>query len=64
MPASHNLFGFTPKLLASLLFPIAGYSIGAYLDHLETLRMTSFRDKSALYGKPPEKRTAPSWPVF
>ncbi|GBP69972.1 hypothetical protein EVAR_50741_1 [Eumeta japonica] len=43
------IFGITPRYLWFGL-PLTGYFIGSYIDHQETLRMTNFRDKSALFG--------------
>lgn len=42
------------------VLPFIGLAIGHYLDKKETERMTMFRDKSALYGRP-EGRAQPSW---
>lgn len=42
------------------LFPLVGLAIGHFLDLKETERMTMFRDKSALYGRP-GGRAEPSW---
>lgn len=42
-----------------IVFPMTGFMIGHWLDKIEDERMTSFRDKSALYGRKVDK---PSWP--
>lgn len=42
------------------VLPFLGLAIGHFLDLKETERMTRFRDKSALYGRP-EGRQQPSW---
>nr|BAN21336.1 unkown protein [Riptortus pedestris] len=44
------------------IFPITGYLIGKWLDDQETLRMTRFRDRSALYGRTLGPGEQPSWP--
>lgn len=44
-------------------FAILGFVIGAYLDYRESLRMSLFRDKSALYGRPRKEGEEPSWPT-
>ena len=54
------LFGITPRY-AWFAVPMLGFYLGKYLDDQETLRMTSFRDKSALYGGR-NKDGIPSWP--
>lgn len=54
--------GFTKEQGSIYIVPFIALGIGAYLDHQDNLRMTRFRDKTALYGhelKPGEK---PSWP--
>ena len=43
-------------------FPMAGFCVGWFLDREETLRMTAFRDKSALYGRQLKDGEQPSWP--
>ncbi|XP_020711721.1 NADH dehydrogenase [ubiquinone] 1 beta subcomplex subunit 1 [Athalia rosae] len=43
-------------------FPAAGFVFGCWLDRLETLRMTRFRDKSALYGRTLAPGEPHSWP--
>ncbi|XP_055683885.1 NADH dehydrogenase [ubiquinone] 1 beta subcomplex subunit 1 [Lutzomyia longipalpis] len=57
----NSVFGLTKEYVWAL-FPVAGYCIGAFLDHKETLRMTRFRDKSALYGRQLAPGEKPSWP--
>lgn len=42
--------------------PLVGFTIGWYLDRQETLRMVSFRDRSALYGRQLKDGEQPSWP--
>ncbi|KAL2751709.1 NADH dehydrogenase ubiquinone 1 beta subcomplex subunit 1 [Vespula maculifrons] len=42
--------------------PITGFLIGSYLDHQENLRLTKFRDKSALYGREVASGQPHSWP--
>lgn len=44
------------------VIPVGAMCFGAYLDHLETLRMTKFRGKSKLYGKPLKSDEKPPWP--
>ncbi|KAF6200846.1 hypothetical protein GE061_005293 [Apolygus lucorum] len=58
-------FALTPKIAKSylaLVIPLAGFFVGKYLDDQETLRMTRFRDKSALYGRKLAPGEQPSWP--
>jgi len=55
------LFGLTREYLW-FSFPMLGFFIGKYLDDQETLRMTRFRDKSALYGRELKEGEQPSWP--
>ncbi|XP_053947918.1 NADH dehydrogenase [ubiquinone] 1 beta subcomplex subunit 1 [Anastrepha ludens] len=44
------------------VLPIIGFAIGHFLDKKETERMTLFRDKSALFGRPEgSEGRAPSW---
>ncbi|XP_017794263.1 PREDICTED: NADH dehydrogenase [ubiquinone] 1 beta subcomplex subunit 1 [Habropoda laboriosa] len=47
--------------LVLILGPSAWY-IGKQLDKKITLRMTRFRDKSALYGRELQPGEPPSWP--
>nr|XP_034838435.1 oocyte zinc finger protein XlCOF7.1-like [Maniola hyperantus] len=42
--------------------PLTGFFFGKFLDDQETLRMTSFRDKSALYSGRVKEGDQPSWP--
>lgn len=42
-----------------MAIPLTGFAIGMFLDNQETLRMTRYRDKSALYGREVDR---PSWP--
>lgn len=56
------IFGITPRLAKLSLLPFTGCAIGWYLDRQETLRMTLFRDKSALYGGNVKPSDPPSWP--
>lgn len=56
------VFGITLRY-AWFAVPIAGYLTGKYVDDQETLRMTTFRDKSQLYGgKIRKEGDPPSWP--
>lgn len=55
------IFGITKQYIWFAV-PITGYLFGTYLDHQETLRMTNFRDKSALYGGKVKEGDAPTWP--
>ncbi|KAM8720083.1 hypothetical protein ACLKA7_006177 [Drosophila subpalustris] len=42
--------------------PLLGFAIGHFLDKKETERMSMFRDKSALYGRPAgSEDKPPSW---
>lgn len=42
--------------------PLLGFFIGKFLDDQETLRMTRYRDKSALFGGNVKEGDPPSWP--
>lgn len=42
--------------------PLTGFFLGWQMDRSEVLRMTRFRDKSALYGRELKEGEAPSWP--
>ncbi|PSN54551.1 hypothetical protein C0J52_07114 [Blattella germanica] len=55
------LFGITRQYVWTAL-PMTGFMIGWWLDRQETLRMTRFRDKSALFGRELKAGEAPSWP--
>ncbi|OWR54279.1 uncharacterized protein LOC116777404 [Danaus plexippus] len=55
------IFGITTRYLW-ISVPLTGFFIGKYLDDQETLRMTNFRDKSALYGGRLKEGDPPSWP--
>lgn len=55
------LFGITREYLW-LALPLTFGMFGKYLDDQETLRMTLFRDKSALYGRTLKEGEKPSWP--
>lgn len=55
------LFGITREYLWFGV-PLLGFYIGKFLDDQETLRMTRFRDKSALFGRTLKEGEAPSWP--
>lgn len=55
------LFGLTREYLWFGV-PMIGYFIGKFLDDQETLRMTNFRDRSALYGGYVKEGEKPSWP--
>ncbi|KYN34095.1 NADH dehydrogenase [ubiquinone] 1 beta subcomplex subunit 1 [Trachymyrmex septentrionalis] len=50
------------KMYWTLIFPFAGFMIGHKIDKMETERMTTFRDKSALYGRELKPGEPPSWP--
>ncbi|XP_020298697.1 NADH dehydrogenase [ubiquinone] 1 beta subcomplex subunit 1 [Pseudomyrmex gracilis] len=50
-----------PKYLM-LIFPFTGFMIGYKLEKAEALRLTKFRDKSALYGRELKPGEPPSWP--
>lgn len=52
------VFGITKQYIWAVV-PMTGYFLGKFLDDKETERMTTFRDKSALYGRQVE---TPSWP--
>uniref|UniRef100_E2J7F7 Putative NADH dehydrogenase n=1 Tax=Triatoma matogrossensis TaxID=162370 RepID=E2J7F7_9HEMI len=52
----------TIKHYILLALPIGALLVGKYLDDQETLRMTRFRDKSALYGRTLGPDEKPSWP--
>lgn len=44
------------------VLPLIGFAIGHFLDKKETERMTLFRDKSALFGRPEgAEGKSPSW---
>lgn len=50
------------KRMLFAAFPLLGLAIGHFLDKKETERMTLFRDKSKLYGRPDgSHRAEPSW---
>ncbi|KAK4297058.1 hypothetical protein Pmani_030488 [Petrolisthes manimaculis] len=51
-----------PKFFMKLSVPVIFFFIGSRLDRTETLRMTMFRDKSALYGRELAEGEKPSWP--
>ncbi|KAM3968638.1 NADH dehydrogenase (ubiquinone) MNLL subunit [Aphomia sociella] len=55
------IFGITTRYVW-VAVPFTGYFIGKFLDDQETLRMTSFRDKSCLYGGRVKEGDPPSWP--
>lgn len=55
------IFGITPRFIWFGV-PLTGFFIGKYLDDQETLRMTSFRDKSMLFGGRVKEGDPPSWP--
>ncbi|XP_055710481.1 NADH dehydrogenase [ubiquinone] 1 beta subcomplex subunit 1 [Phlebotomus papatasi] len=57
----NSVFGAT-KEWVWIALPLTGWAIGSFLDHKETLRMTRFRDKSALYGRQLAPGEKPSWP--
>lgn len=43
--------------------PFIGFGIGGYIDYQENLRLTMFRDRSALYGRHLKKDEQPTWPT-
>jgi len=43
------------------LIPFAGFLIGHIFDKIQEKRMTTFRDKSALYGRELKPGEPPSW---
>jgi hypothetical protein len=57
-----RVFGITKDYWV-WIFPLTGFTIGWWLDKKEIGQMTTYRDKSALYGR---DTTAPgykpSWP--
>lgn len=55
------IFGIT-KRYVWFAVPLTGYMFGSFLDQQETLRMTNFRDKSALYGGKVKEGDPPTWP--
>ncbi|XP_045531094.1 uncharacterized protein LOC123718534 [Pieris brassicae] len=55
------IFGITSRYMLFAV-PLTGFFIGKYIDDQETLRMTNFRDKSALFGGNVKEGDAPSWP--
>lgn len=57
-----SVTGFT-KEYVWVSVPLIGFCIGGYLDRQETLRLTKFRDRSALFGRELKEGEKPSWPV-
>lgn len=55
------IFGITTRYVWFVV-PLSGFFFGKFLDDQETLRMTSFRDKSALFGGKVKEGDPPSWP--
>ncbi|KPJ10272.1 hypothetical protein RR48_08932 [Papilio machaon] len=55
------IFGITGRYIY-VAIPLTGFFIGKFLDDQETLRMTSFRDKSCLYGGNVKDGDPPTWP--
>lgn len=53
---------FNATSLPLMILPFVGFGIGWWIDRTETLRMTRFRDKSALYGRKLADGEPPSWP--
>lgn len=45
-----------------LMFGTIFYLTFKYIDRYEAEQQSSFRDKTALYGRPPEQRTHIPWP--
>lgn len=61
-----RLFGFTgfgQRHIAGIGIPFIGFLFGGYLDYQENLRLTMFRDRSALYGRELKHGEPPSWPT-
>lgn len=56
------IFGITREYVWFLM-PVAFGMFGKFLDDQETLRMTMFRDKSALFGRTLKDGEQPSWPT-
>jgi len=53
-----------PKTIFFLISPIGGAYVGKVFDDAETERMSRYRDRSALYGRPPPPpgvTEIPSW---
>lgn len=53
-----------PSCIGGIVAPLIGAYIGKCFDDAETQRMTRFRDRSALYGRPPPApgvKEIPSW---
>ncbi|XP_047357945.1 NADH dehydrogenase [ubiquinone] 1 beta subcomplex subunit 1 [Vespa velutina] len=55
-------FKYLLNVYYPLILPITGFIIGSYLDNQEDLRLTKFRDKSALYGRELAPGESHSWP--
>ncbi|XP_076546235.1 NADH dehydrogenase [ubiquinone] 1 beta subcomplex subunit 1 [Osmia lignaria lignaria] len=54
--------GLTKAYLNLVACMVAGYSLGWVVNRLETERLTSYRDKSALFGRELKPGEPPSWP--
>lgn len=54
--------GLTRAYLNLFVCMTAGYSLGWVVNRLETERLTSYRDKSALFGRELKPGEPPSWP--
>lgn len=63
LAALWGITGFGRQHILGFGLPMTGFLIGSYLDHLENLRMTKFRDRSALYGRQLKEGEQPSWPT-
>ena len=50
-----------PFQVGAFLFTLSALGLGMYIDRVEAYRLTRFRDKSMLYGKPKAEGEAPSW---
>lgn len=57
-----SLTGLSRRHIAGFGVPMIGFTIGGYLDYQDTLRMTKFRDKSALYYRELKEGEKPTWP--
>lgn len=62
MAPRYALFGLTWEYFAAAIPISFGAWFGKFLDDQETLRMTLFRDRSALYGGLVKPEDPPSWP--